>query len=91
MKEIINEIASSCEPCSDSNNVPDGLKPFVLSEWVKDKSRKVVTKTGEEVKVAFVPMFMMDNGELAGTYNGFTKSGLRGPICETPSNLFFAD
>lgn len=65
-------------------------KNFSLEEWFKDKNRKVVDDEGNEVKIVFCPMFMMLNGEIAGTYQVF-KKGKSGIVLTEgeKSNLFF--
>lgn len=68
------------------------MRQFRLSEWLKDKSQKVVDNEGNDVTIAFCPMYMMENRELAGVWKAFKRgSKYGGVLCEEPNNLFFAD
>ena len=66
-------------------------KKFTLSEYLKDKSQKVVDEHGKEVTLVFCPMFMLPNGELAGIWRAMNKEGRHSVVCETPQGLFFAE
>lgn len=73
-------------------------KPFLLSEWVKDKTQKVVNSDGREVKIVSAPPppqfyeFCPENIDPGACviYMAITE-GCKVPsvICECPSCLFF--
>ena len=76
------------------------MRPFILSEWVKNKDLKVIDNKGVSVQVTpmqlpegFWPLLPKDIDPMTCvTYHAIREGINAAPvICENPGNLFFVD
>ena len=73
------------------------MKQFSLEEYLKNPSKKVVTREGKPARIISTdgscktyPIFaLIQNGEYQDVLS-YTKDGINVEVCESPFDLFFA-